>query len=375
MSEYVALFRPSGAHGWMRCAQWENSPSSSIWSDEGVMLHDRVLQLLTLETAALWSQELTSEQADAVRFCASAVNQIPGRTRWYEQKWTLRPITGETRAQGTADAVIWDDDRNTLTIIDYKFGYAVVDAMENLQLMLYAAAVMADVELDGLVHIDLVIVQPRLERVSTWRTTPERLEQFCVEVDRAVSNYGDQPATPGQVQCKWCLHAGVCEAQTNMVLANVTDDFADLNAADALATKIEAAIERVATMDNAQLATVYGILDLIDNWSDKIKQAMLERLLQGESVPGHKLVQGRSGNRAWVDEGQALEFLRQAHLHDDDVIEQKLISPTKASKLLSVGQRKELDALVTRSEGKPTVAKIDDKRPELGADTLFLKEK
>ena len=377
MSEYVATFRPSGAHGWMRCAQWESSPGSSIWADEGTMLHGVVERCLCKPGDAVEvGADLTAEQQQAVQFCVDHVRAVPGEHRWYEQSWSLTPITGEGHAQGTCDAALWDPENGVLTVVDYKFGYTPVSAHENPQLMIYAAAIMADVALGDVKRVDLHICQPRLDRVSTWSTDVTRINGFIFEVDRAIDRYGDAPAEPGQAQCKYCAHAGVCQAQTSMVFSNVSDDFVDLNRHDTVQRKVEQAIERIALMDTAQLATAYSVLGLIEDWGAKVKEEVLARLSKGEVVPGYKLVEGRAGNRQWKDEDQALSFLKGAHLHAADVIETKVISPTKAEKLLSVGQRKEMTAFVTRLPGKPAVAKESDKRPaiEPPTTTLFLKE-
>ena len=90
----------------------------------------------------------------------------------------------------------------------------------------------------------------------------------------------------------------------------------------------------------------------------------MTKLLNGDTVPGFKLVEGKAGNRKWVDEVKVAEALRNAGYQINDITETKLLSPAAMDK--SIGRAKVaelLDELIERSPGAPAVVPASDKRP------------
>ncbi|RYF45629.1 MAG: DUF2800 domain-containing protein, partial [Comamonadaceae bacterium] len=94
------------------------------------------------------------------------------------------------------------------------------------------------------------------------------------------------------------------------------------------------------------------------------------RLLAGQPVPGFKLVQGKKGNRQWTSKEEAEALLKAMRVKHDQMYDYTVISPTTAEKLAKaevIGPRQwpKVVALITQSEGKPSVAPESDKRPAL----------
>ena len=94
------------------------------------------------------------------------------------------------------------------------------------------------------------------------------------------------------------------------------------------------------------------------------------RLLAGDAVPGFKVVQGKRGNRAWGNAAEAEEMLKGMRLKVEEMYDLKLISPTSAEKLVKaevIGPRQwtKVKALITQSDGKPSVAPVSDPRAAL----------
>jgi hypothetical protein len=112
-------------------------------------------------------------------------------------------------------------------------------------------------------------------------------------------------------------------------------------------------------------------LDLIEGWCKAVRAEAERRLLRGDAVPGWKLVQGKAGNRGWVDEAEVTDLMKKSmRLRDDVMYDFSLISPTTAEKRAADGiikpkQWAKLQGLITRSDGKPSVAPAADKRPAL----------
>jgi hypothetical protein len=91
-------------------------------------------------------------------------------------------------------------------------------------------------------------------------------------------------------------------------------------------------------------------------------------LLNGNVVPGVKLVQGRRGARQWLSTEEAEALLKSMRLKQEQMYNFKLISPTQADKLLakeSPRRWKKVEALITQRDGSPSVAPESDKRPAL----------
>lgn len=130
--------------------------------------------------------------------------------------------------------------------------------------------------------------------------------------------------------------------------------------------------QRIGQLDDDHLAICMDSVDLVEGWCKAVRSEVERRMLAGTPVPGWKLVQGKQGNRAWSDEGAARDLMKkQFRLRDDVMYDFSLISPTSAEKLHAAGtikprQYEKLQDLITRSNGKPSVAPATDKRPALG---------
>ena len=361
MTEYVAEYRPSASVGWMNCTQFQPDNTPNKYADEGTMLHE--CTEAKLFGSALWNSGLDEEQEKAVEFCADVVESTPGSERYIETAWSLTPVTGEHKAKGTADAVVYDPKTRKLTVIDYKFGRHPVFAERNTQLLIYASAVIADLGIYDVQDIELAICQPRLNRVDRWTTDFDTIQWFGDQVTLAISRHGEGEATPGEAQCRYCKRAGQCEAQDNMIIANVVDDFAPID--DSLESKVKAVTDALPQASGEHLVRLFKVLPAITQWVKQVEAVLADRLQGGEQIPGAKLVEGRSGNRQWADPVSAEAFLIDLGADPNKIINRELVSPAQADKLLSKDERQALAAFVTRSPGKPTVALESDKRPAI----------
>ncbi len=127
-----------------------------------------------------------------------------------------------------------------------------------------------------------------------------------------------------------------------------------------------------------KLARLLDFKPVAEAYFDAVEKKVFELLSNGQSVPGFKLVSGRPGNRKWTDSAQALDELKKAKLKMSEYYKTpEVISPSQAEKLFKqgvIGERKwqTLQGLITRPEGKPTLAAVTDKRPALKSDTDYL---
>jgi len=337
---------------------------SSAFADEGTDAHELAALCLETNTDAKAylgrimekGNAVTDEMALAVQDYVDYVRDVVAATGGellVEQKLSIAHITGEEGAKGTSDVVILAAPE--LIIADLKFGRGVpVDAMDNPQLQIYALGALEQFGLAAdFERVRMVIHQPRLGAVSEWTQTVEELKAFEAEVAKAAGDSAlpDAPLHPTGKGCKFCKAKATCPALRQEVL----DTF-------------EAIKPETATTD--MLGEAMGKADLIEAWLKAIRAETETKLLAGVPVAGFKLVQGKKGNRAWSDKEAAEALLKTMRVPHDQMYDYSVISPTTAEKLHKsevIGPRQwpKVQALITQSEGKPSVAPESDKRPAL----------
>ena len=408
MAEIHATLSPSSADRWMTCPG--SVPlsegivdTSSEYAAEGSAAHEIAALCLTSgsDAAAYVGRiveidtreiEITDDMAEHIQVYVDHVRsrvadwQALGATVTLEveQRVPIGHLTGEEGAEGTADAVIiaeLPDVRTAIEVIDLKFGRGVeVEATDNRQLRLYA---LGAIEKFGMVwtftEARVAISQPRLSsKPAEWEVSIEDLQAFGQEVKRASAQVAearicfakespefDLFLQPSEKGCKWCKVKGTCKALAQHVATAVLDDFEDLTQAG-----VEQAIKDVPARSDDNLASAMECVALIEDWCKAVRADVERRLLAGGQVPGFKLVEGRAGARKWADEAQAEAVLKSMRLKQEAMYDFKLISPTQAEKLAkaeTIGPRQwpKVEALITRSAPKPSVAPASDKRPAL----------
>ncbi|WP_433847121.1 DUF2800 domain-containing protein [Acinetobacter proteolyticus] len=413
-----AKLSPSAAHRWMHCAgsmilEKDIPDSTSEHADLGTAAHFLASesleqgknatdflnrQIYIKDGAAHWSDldeqvKLSSyftvdlEMTENVQVYLDAVrSQAEGNELLVEQRVEFSNYINSENAFGTSDAVVLTADE--IQIHDLKYGRGVkVDAENNEQLKLYGLGALNEFGLVGdYKQVRMVIHQPRLGYMSEAVCTIEELEAFANEAKTSAEyircleiglDEGDGGAiadfegsfNPGEKQCQWCKAKANCEALAKHNLQTVLGDFDDLTQVD-LQADIAQATEQVANHENDKLGQLYAAIPLLESWIKAIDSAVHQKLHAGESVKGFKLVAGRQGARTWANPEDAEAMLKSMRLKTEEMYDLKLISPTTAEKLKKaevIGPRQwtKVEALITRADGKATVAPISDKRPAL----------
>lgn len=401
-----ALFSPSSAYTWIACkastaAQLGQPDESSEFADDGTASHELAKWCLDAGTdaAAYMGRiikvgerefEVDDERAEYVQMYVDGVRErveaykLTGATVevFVEQRLSIEHITGEKGAKGTSDCVliaVWPDGRAEICVIDLKYGRGVeVSAVENYQGMIYAhAAFYEHCDFVSFSSVRIVIHQPRVsEKPSEWEISPQELDDWIYTVAKPAAEQGMLYVesvdfvplsmgdfVPGEKQCRFCKAKAVCPALAKHVEETIGSDFETVGALE------EVDVVQIATLlDNDALGTVYASLDLIDSWAKAVRGRIEYELLNGNVVPGVKLVQGRRGHRQWSSTEEAEALLKSMRLKQEQMYNFKLISPTQADKLLakeSPRRWKKVEALITQRDGAPSVTSESDKRPAL----------
>lgn len=376
MAEHSDIVGGSSAFRVINCpgsvalnAQLPRSPSSS-YADEGTLLHEAISDVLLngLEPESQLGRIYKGESGEYKLTQDLMYDQlIPA----YQMLEEIDPdaemdMAVENKVSfgdflpgvfGSADVL--GRIKKTAYVIDWKFGRGLVDAVENAQMMFYAAAAMRTPGLEwvfkGATDIRMVIIQPERGCPSIWDTKPKRIQEFEQTLARAVkqSSQPDAKVATGD-WCRWCNAKTICPAMNGLV------------------DRVQHAKVQAINVD--ELVEYLKMAPLVESRIRDLYALAMQMLENGVEIPGYKLVPKRA-TRKWVKDDQiVINTLVDAVAESAPDIDEKavrksfmsepeLISPAQAEKVLKKYKLKIPSGICEAISSGSTMVEDSDPRP------------
>ena len=382
MSYERLSLQPSSASRWLTCraspgfiaAHASEIPEeTSTWADEGTQAHEWAAKLLRNE---LLPPEADTEMVLHVKAYADFVrDKVNGGSLFVEQKV---PLFYMPARNGYVDSCAVSTQR--IYITDLKYGEGIsVEAQKNPQLAIYGLSMIQFLEKGGLYDafldstlVTLGIFQPRARDkrvIRLWALSLLELKEFCSPITVTATDIQQspdkQPFAPSDSTCRFCPvgKAGICPHRTGQLLGK-------------LPPTVTAQIITTPDVNSLTLEQVGRIVqagNALKKFIDSVREHAFALANAGTKVPGCKLVQGK-GSRAWTDDARARELLAQKFAIDI-YAPRETVSVAAAEKLLkplelSTKYKNCVNAIVAKSDGKPTLVSDDDPRDAIDSNPV-----
>ena len=357
----------------MTCAHWENDGGGSAAASEGTVKHtviETVLkQKLSGDKVPFPTGQVVIEGVhydidpaweSEVNFCvdhALSIGRAVEVEYWIEPEIDISDMTSEKGASGHADLVMYVPyvDNPTLYVLDWKTGHKFVPASSS-QLKIYAAGWLATTgQFYDAKEVVLQTVMPARDQIEQAEFPATELLAWAsqvVPVRAQAWRDKEEDYHPTTEACQWCAKKATCPGLTKFVMERF--EFKPLPPEE---PKSEAYV--------VELGMSFVAIGLIEQWIKAVEKAVKAEVVAGRGEAlGYKLVRGRKGPRAWLDEAKAEAVLRASRLPVDALYSKHLISPAQAEKVLKGKPRiwKRALEVIGQSDGALQIAPLGDKR-------------
>ncbi|MDD5987321.1 MAG: DUF2800 domain-containing protein [Eubacteriales bacterium] len=369
-----AILSASSAHRWLVCtpsAQLEQQypDSTSDYAKEGSLAHKicelkagaKFLGAKGTKTALTKFKKNPLYQREMEGYTDQYVDYLAKTILGYDE---TPYVTLEKRLDysayvpegfGTGDCIIIGG--GTMRVIDFKYGKGVqVNAEGNPQMRLYAlGAYEAYKMIYPIRTIRMSIMQPRIDNIQTAEISSEDLIRWAEDTvkpaaEKAIKGEGEFVSGD---HCRFCRARAACKARAVFNM------------------KIEPEIKKEpATLTPEEVGDLLTRSADVASWAKDLQEYALSQCLQGIKIPGWKVVEGRS-IRKWTDQEAAFQAIIDKGLAPKrKLYERKPITLAACEKLLGRAEfAEEVGEFIEKPPGKPTLAKLDDKRPAITLKT------
>lgn len=415
-----ALLSPSGANKWVACsaapaAERGESDPLNIYAAEGTAAHFLASECLDQggfklgdcsgltiyinnDGEACWEKPggsfyfqfpVTSDMVAHVDTYLNSLKEFTGEdgVLMAEQKLNIEPITGEKDATGTTDAIVIRGSE--IQIHDLKYGKVVVDAYENKQLLIYAAAALEEYSfMYDFDQITLVIHQPRVfDDPSFYTMTIDEFKLLLEPIKVAAAlaldvlkaedpfefafagNHCSDSYCKARITCPVLLREVENATEEAEQFLGDLEEKSKQPLAEGFGEVTDNIDESAAFLK--RLGDLAAKIPMVNSWcGDVMARVTVEVLANGRKVPGFKAVLGRKGDRKWKSEEEFAATVKGMRVKRELLYVEKPVSPAVLDDLKKAGtvtedHWKRLQKIVTWAEPKVTIAPASDKRPEV----------
>lgn len=374
MAKAHATAPASGAHRWIPCTkslmlEAQFPPTTSPYAEEGTVAHELAEACAAWFTSQIGDDEYNERLAkvkeskyysrEMLEYCDGYGKFVRDRFGELARKAGGADLFLESRVDfsdwvpegfGTADCLILGE--GVMEVIDFKYGRGKrVDAKDNPQMKLYT---LGAYQTYGLVYavekITMTIYQPRIPNgVTSDKIDLNELLDWADNVVKPRAKLalaGEGEFAPGPETCQFCRAKATCRAraEANLKLFDEAPDRYLLSVEEA--GKL---LEKCAD---------------IEAWVADLRAYVENTLLEGNPVPGWKLVAGRSV-RKYADEDAVRRAMLAAGADEALLYKpRELVTLTQLEKDFGKKNVAEiLGELIVKPAGKPTLAPESDRRP------------
>lgn len=150
-----------------------------------------------------------------------------GYRKWVEKQVSLTTPGGENLG-GTANVILWNNDKRILRVVALKTGRWGVDPVGNEQLALYAYMAAADVCPSKTENFAVImcIYQPSRQIVwNEWESDMNEIKTIWLRAEKAADTpLSSESLVPGHVQCQWCPAQKHCPAYSEWESSHCAND-------------------------------------------------------------------------------------------------------------------------------------------------------
>ena len=377
--EKHALLSASSAARWLRCTaaprfEEQFPESTSDYAEEGRLAH-AICELKVNKKFTVMTNRTYNARYNKLKNSPNYNPEMDRTSDLYVEHLTERAMSYQSTPNvaaevmvdfadyvpegfGTCDCIMIGSD--TLNITDYKHGRGVpVSAEGNPQMRLYALGALKryyPIFGNSIKHISMTIDQPRIkDEVSSETITVEDLlawgESIKPIAQKAYAGMGD--FNPGE-HCRFCRGRARCKARADVNMA--------LEGFKNCVPPSKSGNNDRAILTNEEIGDLLIRGKELVNWYKDIEGNALNMILNGEFIPGWKVVAGRS-NRAFTDQDSAIAAVIASGYDEALVYDRK---PKTLSEIEVLMGKKEftdkLGSYITKPVGKPTLVPESDSR-------------
>jgi len=359
MTNGHAFLPPSGASSWSLCAMWPTMNArypqeSEVSAVEGSAAHEVAWMMFNKQPVKAGdkippSSTATEEMIEGAELLCDTIQALNASgIHHYVEKWLPANIIHE-KCSGRPDYWIWDHNKQSISIIDYKFGFRFVDEFFNPQGLIYLAAIIEFLSSNWQktwdqfplsTQVSFTIVQPR----CYYRGLPVRTHNFTVL--QAVEHFNRlraaaeaslvaEPLATTNPNCIYCPGRHACSA---LQLAAYSDAEMSNSRTPLELSPVAAALE---------LRFLIRAFERLEARIDGLKELTIANMKRGEPIPYFHIEPG-FGRTVWkIPNTQIIEIGR---LFGKDLSKQETVTPKQA---IQMGIP---EAVVNGSSMTPTTA-------------------